>query len=343
VPRVNSTSRGAVPVIDIGGLGADPRGHAAVWQIAEAASGSGFFQVVGHGIPGDLIDEVWAMARRFFELPRAQKRSLLRSKENSRGFYDRELTKQKRDLKEVFDFATVRHPELRHDHPDNIAPVDGHNQWPVDLPEMQPLMMRYLAECEAVALRILGAFAVGFGISPGEIQRHFGSDSTSFIRLNHYPLGELLTPDEAAEVTALGDMALHHHTDAGALTLLLQDDVGGLQAGTGDGDWIDVEPIEGAIVVNTGDIMQVWSNDRFTAALHRVRPITDRGRYSIPYFFNPSYTTDYLPIPEAFETGETALYRTINWGVFRQGRADGDFADYGTENQIGDYRVDGLP
>ena len=89
------------------------------------------------------------------------------------------------------------------------------------------------------------------------------------MRLNHYPLGDLLSEDEAAGVTPLGDMALHHHSDAGALTVLLQDDIGGLQV-EHDGDWIDVEPIPGAFVINTGDMMQVWSNDRFTAALHRV-------------------------------------------------------------------------
>jgi len=326
-------------VIDVSGLGDDPRGHRAVAEIAAAASGSGFFQIVGHGISDDLIDDVWAMTRRFFGLPRERKLALLRTKENSRGFYDRELTKQKRDLKEVFDYATVPHPELPHDHPDNVAPVDGHNNWPSDLPGMKALMMTYLAECEVVAKRLLGAFAVGFGIDPSELRRHFGAHNTSAIRLNHYPLDELLTADEAAEVAALGDMALHHHTDAGALTLLLQDDVGGLQAGTVSGEWVDVAPVDGAIVVNTGDIMQVWSNDRFTAALHRVRPITDRERYSIPYFFNPGYDTDYTPIPEAFAPGEAARYRTINWGVFRQGRADGDYADYGTENQISDYRI----
>jgi isopenicillin N synthase-like dioxygenase len=131
-------------------------------------------------------------------------------------------------------------------------------------------------------------------------------------------------------------MALHHHSDSGALTLLLQDDVGGLQV-EHDGEWIDVEPLPGAIVVNTGDMMQVWSNDRYQAALHRVVPRTDTARYSLPYFFNPSYATDYSPLPGSIRLGDAAHYRPINWGDFRQARADGDFADYGAEVQITDF------
>ncbi|MGI9623106.1 MAG: 2OG-Fe(II) oxygenase family protein, partial [Acidimicrobiales bacterium] len=134
------------------------------------------------------------------------------------------------------------------------------------------------------------------------------------------------------------DMALHHHSDAGALTVLAQDDVGGLQVRHGDG-WIDVKPITGAVVINTGDIMQVWSNDRFQAALHRVSPRTNQTRYSLPYFFNPSYDTVYAPLNGAVADGVGARYKPINWGDFRHGRAEGDFADYGPEVQISDYAI----
>jgi len=322
-----------VPIIDIEGLGEDPAGHHSVDAIADAASKFGFFQVVGHGIPQSLIDLIWTLTHQFFALPRAEKLAILRTKENSRGFYDRELTKQRRDLKEVLDFATVAHRGLPHDDPRNFAAVDGHNQWPQGLPQLEPTMMVYLGACEEVALRLIGAFAVGMEANPQALRRHFGSDNTSFIRLNRYPLADPLTADEAAAVTELGDMALHHHSDSGALTLLLQDDVGGLQVQS-DGVWIDVAPTEGALVVNTGDMMQVWSNDRYKAALHRVTPISDRERYSLPYFFNPSYDTDYAPLDI-----DAPIYHPINWGTFRQGRADGDFADYGAENQIADYRI----
>ena len=132
-------------------------------------------------------------------------------------------------------------------------------------------------------------------------------------------------------------MALQHHSDAGVLTVLLQDDIGGLQVEVA-GAWIDVAPCAGAMVINVGDMMQVWSNDRYPAALHRVRPIRGKARYSLPYFMNPAYSTDCAPLPSTLEA-EGPHYRAVNWGAYRQRRTDGDFADYGQEVQLSDYRL----
>ena len=325
-----------IPVIDITQLASDqPDGVVAA--IDDAGRRYGFFQIVGHGIDPDLIDDVWRETRAFFAMDRAAKLALSRTKENSRGYYDRELTKRSRDLKEVFDFAHVPHPELPDDHPRNFAPVDGHNRWPADRPSFRRTMVAYLDACEGVARRLLRAFAMALDVEPDRFDEYFDHTHTSFIRLNHYPLGDPLDEDEAMAVTDLGDMALHHHSDAGAFTILLQDDVGGLQV-EHDGRWLDVASEAGALVVNTGDMMQVWSNDRYRAALHRVRPMAGRERYSLPFFFNPSYATDYAPLLSAPD--DPPHYRSINWGAFRQGRADGDFADYGEEIQISQFRLD---
>ncbi|MDX1412194.1 MAG: 2OG-Fe(II) oxygenase family protein, partial [Nitrospirales bacterium] len=100
-----------------------------------------------------------------------------------------------------------------------------------------------------------------------------------------------------------------------------------------------VEPMAGALVVNIGDIVQVWSNDRYRAPLHRVLPSAARDRYSLPFFLNPSYEAEYSPLPELTNESSPPRYRTINWGEFRWNRQQGDFADYGSENQISDYRI----
>lgn len=322
-------------MLDLGGLSQAELSRDLVAQVADAATRFGFFQVVNHGISSTLLADVWDQATAFFAQPLAVKRQIMRTKDNARGYYDRELTKNARDLKEVVDLGHVPFPELGLNDDRNHQAVDGQNQWP-DIDGFAHTMVRYLQACEQVSSFLLGAFSAGLGEPRDRLDQHFGHDHTSFLRLNNYPLEDVLLAEETNNVAALGDMALHHHTDAGALTLLLQDDVGGLQVDTQDG-WIDVEPLAGALVVNTGDMMQVWSNDQYRAALHRVRPVTDRPRCSLPYFFNPSYSTDYAPLDGSVTEGDRAHYRSINWGHFRQARADGDYADYGAEVQISDF------
>jgi len=316
-----------IPYIDL----EDPT---ATSQIGEAAEMFGFFQILNHGIPEELIARVWSETRNFFSLPRTKKLAISRTRTNPRGYYDRELTKNARDLKEVFDFAGVPFAHLPEDHVDNTAAIDGQNQWPDVLPVFRNTMLEYFDACVGVGLGLLEALCRGLGIHPATLHSHFSPTHTSFVRLNYYPLDDPLAPQESAAMTPLGDMALHHHTDAGALTILLQDDVGGLQVCVDD-QWIDIEPAPGALVINVGDMMQVWSNDRYSAALHRVLPRSTRERYSLPFFFNPSYDTDYAPLAR----NEAPKYRTISWGEFRQARTDGDYADYGKEIQISDYRV----
>ena len=330
------TDSADVPIIDLGGCTMPPTADI-IAAVAGAAERFGFFQVVDHGIPDEQIEEVWAATRSFFEIPIEVKREISRSKENSRGYYDRELTKNTRDQKEVLDIAHVPYPDRADDHPSNSHSIDGNNQWP-RLDGFRETIVSYLASCNELAHWLLRAFCEGLGEHADHLAEHFGTDQTSFLRMNHYPVDDVLSPDEAATVTSLGDMALHHHSDAGALTLLAQDDVGGLQV-EHNGEWIDVAPTPGALVVNTGDMMQVWSNDRYKAALHRVAPRTRASRMSLPYFFNPSYATNYAPLPGSISAGDTPHYSSINWGQFRQARADGDFADYGAEVQISNFRI----
>ena len=133
-----------------------------------------------------------------------------------------------------------------------------------------------------------------------------------------------------------GHLGVNPHTDAGALTLLLQDDQPGLEV-LRDGVWHVVEPRRDALVVNIGDIVQVWSNDRYTAALHRGRVSADAERFSAPFFFNPAYRTWYAPLVSTVDADHPARYRPIHWGEFRARRAAGDYADHGEYHSINQY------
>ncbi|MFQ6005935.1 MAG: isopenicillin N synthase family dioxygenase [Woeseia sp.] len=326
-PVASSAEFGAcVPVIDIGGLRDQPS-NSTIDEIATACKDWGFFQVVSHGIADTLIDDVWQHTLRFFQLPRETKESILRTRDNPWGYYNNELTKNRRDRKEVFDYTTR-----------GVDPIYGsENRWPDSSDDFRITLLDYLAACTDLALGLLQAFCVGLDLPRDYLRPHFEPEHTGFVRLNHYPVED---PMAGAAIEHLPDAGLgvHHHSDAGALTILLQDVVGGLQVHR-DGFWHDIPPVAGAFVVNTGDMMQVWSNDTYEAAVHRVLAMQSRDRYSIPFFFNPAAHTRVSPLPSMTGDSRPAAYRTIEWAEFRGRRTDGDYADYGTEIQISQYRL----
>jgi isopenicillin N synthase-like dioxygenase len=170
--------------------------------------------------------------------------------------------------------------------------------------------------------------------SQASVRDAFGDSHTSFLRLNYYPVEDPL----AGEAGDPADLGIHHHTDAGAVTVLLQDEVSGLQVYR-DGLWHGVRPLAGALVINIGDMVQVWSNDRYRAPVHRVLAMERALRHSLPFFFNPSYRTVVAPLETLVDAARPALYTPISWAEFRRRRADGDFANYGAEVQISDYRL----
>ncbi len=331
-----------IPIIDISSLDTDSADRPfVVHLIAAAARDWGFFQTTGHGVLRRLIGHVSREAHAFFALPLETKRAVARTRKTTRGYYDRELTKNRRDLKEVFDFGVESDARVLEDELCSRPSVDGANRWPGDHPRFRRTLLKYQRMCERLSLQLVGALCAGLGVHDETLVPYFSPTHTGFTRLNYYPLDDPLESETAATITGLGDMALHHHSDAGALTVLLPDEVGGLQVSSDHADgqgWIDVTPTDGALVINIGDMMQIWSNGRYRAALHRVRPITDWPRYSVPFFFNPAYDTEVARLVATAEASP-AKYRAVNWGDFRQARADGDFADYGHEIQISDFRL----
>ncbi len=314
-----------IPVIDIHHLEDDPD---VLREIDAACRDWGFFQVTGHGVPGAVIDAAHTSMRAFFSLPVEEKLAIERTATNSWGYYDRELTKNARDWKQVFDVG-----------PDETeGPLAGMRaQWPLTLPLFRPAIETFSAACEALSFRLLDAIASCLRTPREELRSAFLPRHSSFLRLNYYPLcTDPATPD--APTGAPGNFGINHHTDSGAITILLQDAQPGLQVFRG-GAWTLVEPNPDALVVNIGDVVQVWSNDRYPAGLHRVIASDRQERYSAPYFFNPSPQAYYQPLPNALPNGVCARYRPINWAEFRARRTAGDYADYGEEIQISHYRT----
>jgi isopenicillin N synthase-like dioxygenase len=318
-----------VPIIDVSELLVDSSTDSAapaVEKIASACSSWGFFQVTNHGISQAMIDDVWRQTRAFFGLPIDAKLSVLRTRDNPWGFYHNELTKNQRDKKQVFDFTR-----------EGVDPIYGKsNRWPAGQAEFQATMQEYFDACTSLSLKLLEAFCIGLDLPAKFMHDDFVTNHTGFLRLNYYPVHDPIE-GTIAEAQPVADLGVHHHTDAGALTVLIQDEVGGLQVHR-DGYWYDIPPVPGAIVINTGDMMQVWSNDVYHAPVHRVLAMDSEDRYSLPFFFNPAADARVSPLPTVANEQSPSLYNPIEWGSFRGKRSDGDYANYGTEVQISQFR-----
>lgn len=311
-----------VPVIDVSALlveGADTSAVDAA--VGEACREWGFFHATNHGVARDVLAGFDAASRGFFALGEEEKARIKRTADNSRGFFDDELTKQRRDWKECIDIG-AQDGDL-----DGRHQVDGWNQWPAEdaLPGFRPAVEAYFHACESLAERLTASAGRALGIGEEVMARHFAEGKhTSYLRMNYYPV----CPDPSAH------LGIERHTDAGMLTVLRLDDVASLQVWQ-RGQWWLVEPVEDALCINVGDMLQVVTNDRYVAPLHRVLAQPDRERHSAPFFWNPAYSADCEPAV----AGEEPHYSVVNWGEFRRRRFEGDFADVGEEVQIGLYRT----
>lgn len=310
-----------VPTVDI----SDPT-STSLDELDRACRDHGFFLLTGHGLD-EVIDSAWNQTRRFFNSDRALKTSITRDATNPLGYFDRELTKRKRDNKEVFDFVDP-----------SREGADEFNRWPDGLRDFRDSMSSLFDGLSTLTDRTLGVIHGALGLGRSSREQVAFSRLSSSMRLNHYPVGDPVPEDERTGLVGLGETALGYHTDPGVITLLLQDDVGGLQTESRDHGWIDVPPQPGTIVVNLGDCMQAWTNDRYRAAVHRVVPMTSRSRYSIPYFANPSRECTVSPVAELSHDG--ARYKPFAWREFMAARAYDNFVDAGVDDtQVTDYRV----
>jgi isopenicillin N synthase-like dioxygenase len=328
-----------VPVIDVAALRREgaARCPETVARIGDACREWGFFQVRGHGFSEALRADFEREMREFFWLPTEEKARVRRTADNARGWYDAELTKNVRDWKEIFDFGHLPDRSLPDAHPANRC-ADGQNQWPPGRPGFRAAMRAWFEACEVLALELIQAVCASLGVSPQRLDESFAGVHTSYLRLNRYPPCPDPAPPDAPDVPTSGQLGVNRHTDAGALTILHQVGVDGLQV-LRAGRWELVRPLADAFTINIGDMFQVWSNDRYAAPLHRVVANAGEERFSAPFFMNPSYETQVHPLESVVGADAPARYRPVDWGKFRRRRAEGDYADVGEEVQVAHYRL----
>ena len=281
-----------LPVLDMRLLDGDAAARAACGQALRAACvGTGFFYVSGHGVAPGLIGRVLAEARDFFALAEAEKLAVdLRANRFNRGYEPlRAQTLEAGmppDVKEGFYMGQ----DLALDDPRVVARRFNHgpNVWPEGRAGFRAALEEYAAVMTAVSVRLMHGLALSLDLD-WDYFDGFCDDPLFILRLLHYP------PQPANPRP--GEKGCGAHTDWGTLTLLYQDEVGGLQVQDRSGRWLDAPPKPGTFVVNIGDMVARWTNDLYRSNLHRVVNLSGRDRYSIPFFFegNAEYPIACLP------------------------------------------------
>jgi len=303
----------SVPILDLtayfaGDRAALPGLGAALRDALERV---GFFCVTGHGIADDLIARVYAEAARFHALPLDDKLALPMSPSNtgyvplgggiSRASEVETATRPNQNA--AFFMKRERTP----DDPDVVAGTAhrGLNQWPADLPGYRETLLEYFAAMEAMAGRLLPIYAVALALPEDFFDGYFDPAQIT-LRLSHYPPG--LVADE--------QYGLAPHTDSGFMTLLPPNPVPGLWIRPDGGDWLEVPHVEGAFIVNSGNTLRRWSNDRFLSTPHRVVNAGDGDRYAIPLFFDPNTRRELACLPSCCSPDDPPKYEPFTYGDY---------------------------
>jgi isopenicillin N synthase-like dioxygenase len=235
------TAFSEIPIIDIASLvdGSDPQGVAR--KIGEACEKVGFFYIKNHGVPKDLVERLYSLTRKFFDLPFEAKDRLnvVNSGQTLRGYipmYAENVDPHNtRDFKECFDFGS---------HEEAVSPFFGPNQMPEETPEFGRCCEEYHNNMLELARKLISAIALSLDLSPDYFQK-LQRKPITIQRLLHYP-------PQVGEVTQ-EEIGIGAHTDYGFLTILFQDQVGGLQVRNRAGEWVSAPPVENTFVVNIGE------------------------------------------------------------------------------------------
>lgn len=271
-----------LPLIDVAPLVADTTGrHAVAAQIGQACRDWGFFYITGHGVSAKLQQHLDTFSRQFFALDEQQKMaiSMARGGRAWRGYFPTggELTSGQPDLKEGIYFGA----ELGTDHPLVQAgtPLHGPNLFPAEIPQLRDTVLAYIAAMTNLGHALMRGLALSLGRDEDYFAARYTRDPLILFRIFHYP------PSSLSQIDQWG---VGEHTDYGLLTMLKQDDAGGLEVKTAHG-WVGVPPVPDSFVCNIGDMLERLTSGRYKSTPHRVRNVSGRSRLSFPFFFDPNF------------------------------------------------------
>lgn len=275
-----------VPVVDIGAL-VEGRSaiDATIAELDRACRDVGFLYIRNHGVSPATTDRLVAQTKLFFALPEAEKKAIALDP-RMHGYIPLKYRSYEGEAR-----AGTSHQEalwVGHERPVSDAHYfDGPNRWPERLPSLRPAMLAYFAEVDRLSLALMRGFGAALGLGRAYFVKLF-EHPMSRLKLNHYPPQD--NPDN------VNDIGVVPHSDSGGFTILWQDDNGGLEVQSKSGEWVGAPPVPDTFVVNIGNLMQVWSNGRYSSTPHRVINRKGADRYSIPLFVNPGSSAPITPL-----------------------------------------------
>ena len=287
-----STSLDSLPIIDLSLLAGDGADVAAFDQaLLRATHEVGFFYLIGHGIPEDVVEHLFAEAERFFALPEADKLAIENVHSPHFRGYTRtggELTEGRVDWREQIDLGPDREPI---DDAEGFWNLQGPNLWPSSPPEFRDIFTAWTETVSNVGRRLLQQWAVALGARPDIFDEAFAEPAT-LTKLVRYPGTDDLSQGVGA------------HKDSGVLTLLLAEPGSdGLQVEAQRGEWIDAPPIPYTFIVNIGELLEVATGGVLRATRHRVQsPPPGKDRVSVPFFYNPGLDAQ-IPVFDVAASG----------------------------------------
>ena len=279
-----------IPVLDLAPLRAGEPGAVERLgaELRHACETIGFYFVEGHGVAPDLLDQAFDAAARFHALPLDAKMALKANEHNigympMKGSVTRSSRVNQNTMPNLNESFFVKR-DLAADHPDVVSGkrFRGANQWPRDVPGFRRAITAYCDALEGLALSLLPIYAAALALPDGFFDAPFAEPQYA-LRMAHYPPAPTLQDNEFGSAP---------HTDSSILTILPPSELAGLEILAQSGDWFAPPPAPGRFLVNTGDMMHRWTNERFLSTPHRVIHRAGGERYAIPFFFD--CTIDYV-------------------------------------------------
>jgi isopenicillin N synthase-like dioxygenase len=308
IDQTEEIASDALPLIDVSGLIDGSREADVARQMADAFRTFGFCYIKGHGIPQEKIDRAFKALPLFFDLPESEKEKVPANR-NQRGFIGRKKSTAAHGKKPNLTESFIIGLDLPESDPDRKAGIPLHdtNRWPEGIPEFREALESYWRELYALGPKMMRGLALAMGLD-GDFFVPMFQKPDSLLRCAMYPRSESENFD--------GGFGFAPHTDNGTLTILAQDNVGGLQLRALGGGWINAPSIPGTFVINVGDMVMRLTNGAFRSTPHRVTSSQNKTRYSMPFFYFPDYSAEIKVLPQFTTPDNPPKYDPVIWGEY---------------------------